>query len=243
MTGRQFATAIGAVVLLLALLGAYAAVRPDKARGGPAPTQVISVTGTGVVTTTPDRADFSFGVQTQRDSARAAAAANADQMQRVINALRASGIAGRDIQTQQVSISARYDNTGLVGYTASNSVTAKIRAIDTAGAVIDAATAAGASNVYGPSFFRSDRQTLVRTALRGAIADARAKAQAIAAGSDATAGRVLSVIEQGAIPPSGTGTTGSTTTGSTGVTGVTPTPVQPGEQAIQDTVSVTFAAS
>jgi uncharacterized protein YggE len=242
MTGRLFASVTAGVVLLLILLGAYSAVHPDKARGGPAPTQAITVTGTGVVTTTPDRADFSFGVHTQRDSAKAATAANAVRMQRVVNSLRASGIASRDIQTQQVSISPQYDNTGIVRYSASNSVIAKIRDIDTAGAVIDAATGAGATSVYGPSFFRSDQQTLLRTALREAIADARAKAQAIAAGSGGTVGRVLSVVEQGAIPPAGGGTTGST--GTTGGVAVSPpTPVHPGEQSVQDTVTATFAAS
>jgi hypothetical protein len=54
---------------------------------------------------------------------------------------------------------------------------------------------------------------------------------------------VLSVVEQGAIPPAGGGTTGTTTTGSTGVASLPPTPVNPGEQSIQDTITATFAAS
>jgi uncharacterized protein YggE len=240
MTGRLFASVTAGVVLLLILMGSYAAIRPDKAHGGSSPTQAITVTGTGIVTAAPDRADFSFGVQSRRASAKAATAATSERMQRVITALRASGIAARDIQTQQVSISPQYDSSGVVSYGASNSVSAKIRDIDKAGSVIDAATDAGASSVFGPSFFRSDEQTLARTALRGAIADARAKAQAIAASSGATVGRVLSVIEQGAVPPSG-GTTGTTTTGTTSVASIPP--VSPGEQSIQETVSATFAAS
>jgi uncharacterized protein len=240
MTARLFASATAGVVLLLIVVGVYAAVRPGQADGGSSPTQAITVTGTGVVMAAPDRADFSFGVQSRRATAKAATAVTSERMQQVINALRASGIAARDIQTQQVSISPQYDNSGVVSYAASNSVNAKIRDIDKAGSVIDAATDAGASSIYGPSFFRSDQQTLARTALRGAIADARAKAQAIAAGSGATVGRVLSVIEQGAIPPSG-GTTGTTTTGSTSIASIPP--VNPGEQSIQETVSATFAAS
>ena len=66
--------------------------------------------------------------------------------------------------------------------------------------------------------------------------------QAIAAGSGATVGRVLSVIEHGAIPPASGGTTGTTTTGTTSVASI-PTPVNPGEQSIQDTITATFAAS
>lgn len=244
MTGRFFASVIGAVVLLLALLGSYSALRPDKAQGGSSPTQAITVTGTGEASALPDRADFSFGVQTDRKTAKAALAVNAVRTQHVIDALHAAGIAARDIQTEQVSIWQRYDSSGPAGYTASNYVRAKIRNIDTAGAVIDAATGAGASIVYGPSFFRSDQQALARAALRGAVADARAKADAIAAGSGATVGRVLSVVEQGAMPPpAATTTTGTTTTGTTTTGTTVPTRVQPGEQTIDETVTATFAAS
>src|SRR5712691_7442129 len=183
MTGKRFTAILGAVALLLAAGGIYATVHPDKAHGGPQPAQVITVAGTGVVTTTPDRADFSFGVSTDRLTATGALAATAQQMQRVINALKASGIEARDIQTQQVSIATRYDAGTIVGYTASNSVIAKVRDIDKAGAVIDAAVEAGATNVWGPSFFRSDHQQLTRSALRAAVSDARAKAQAVAAAS------------------------------------------------------------
>jgi hypothetical protein len=54
---------------------------------------------------------------------------------------------------------------------------------------------------------------------------------------------VLSVVEQGATRPAGGGTTGTTTTGSTSVGTVPPTPVNPGEQSIRDTITATFAAS
>jgi uncharacterized protein len=135
----------------------------------------------------------------------------------------------------------RGGSSTLTGYIASNSVIAKVRNIERAGTVIDAAVNAGSTNVWGPSWFRSDRQRLERNALRAAVSDARAKAQAIAASSGTSVGRVLSVIEHGAIaytPP-----TGGTTSATTGATGqVTVPPIQPGEQSVQATVSVTFAA-
>ena len=243
MTGKHFALVLGAVVLTLAAGGIYTVVHPDKAHGGAPPSQAITVAGTGVVITTPDRADFSFGVQTQRATAKGATAATAARMQRIINALKAFGIDARDIQTQQVSVYAQYANSVLDGYTASNSVTVKVRDIDKAGAVIDLAVDAGATNVYGPSMFRTDRQLQARNAIRAAVSDARAKAQAVAAASGATVGRVVAVIENGAIPAPVSGTTTQPAPPRRAARARTvPTPVQPGEQSIEVTVSATFVA-
>jgi|tagenome__1003787_1003787.scaffolds.fasta_scaffold20917950_4 uncharacterized protein YggE len=240
MTGKHFVLALGAVVLALACGGIYMSVRPDNAHGGSPPVQSITVTGTGVVTVTPDRADFSFGVHAQRPTAKGAVAAAAVRMRNLINALNGAGIQSRDVQTQGVSVSAAYTNNILDGYTASNSVVVKVRDIDKAGAVIDVAVDAGATSVWGPSMFRSDRQAQGRNAIRAAVNDARAKAQSAAAASGATIGRLIGVIESGAVPAS-SGTTGGTTTGSTGIASM-PTPVQPGEQSVEVTVSATFTA-
>ena len=106
--------------------------------------------------------------------------------------------------------------------------------------MIDVAVNAGATSVWGPSLFRSDRQLQARNAIRAAVNDARSKAEAAAAASGATVGRLVGVIEGGAMPTSGNGTTGATT----GVVAMpsVPTPVQPGEQSIELTVSATFVA-
>jgi uncharacterized protein YggE len=240
MTGKHFAVVLGAVALALAAGGLYTVVHPDRAHGGSPPSQTITVTGTGEVSVNPDRADFSFGVHAERATAKGAVAVAAVRMQRVINALKASGIEARDLQTQGVSVSANYVNNFLDGYTASNSVAVKVRDIDKAGAVIDVAVEAGATSVWGPSLFRTDRQAQARNAIRAAVNDARAKAQAAAAASGASIGRLVSVIESGAVPAPVNGTTGATT-GIATVPSV-PTPVQPGEQSIEVTVSATFVA-
>jgi uncharacterized protein YggE len=239
VTPKGFFAVLGAVVLLLAAGGIYSVVRPPKAHGGATPSQVITVTGTGVVTTTPDRANFSFGVQTERDKAAAAMAATAARLQKVIDTLKGKGVQPSEIQTQYISISQHWEVGSVVGYIASNSVVARIRDLSRAGILIDAAVDAGANSVNGPSFYRADSQELAKTALRAAVADARAKARAIAAASGVSLGRVLAVIESGAVQPS-SGTTGGTT-GTTSITSV-PTPVLPGEQAVSSTISVTFAA-
>jgi uncharacterized protein YggE len=235
------AARIAAVAGLALLIAAVAGVgRPDAAHGlEPAQTEVertLLVNGTGAVTTVPDRAEVSFGVVSEAASARAALAANAAEMRRVIDALKSSGVGEKDIQTQQVSLSPRYSNNAerIVGYTAQNTVAATLRDLDRAGAVIDAAVVAGANQVFGPSLIRSDRTELYRNALRGAIADARAKAQALAAASGVTLGRVVNVVESGAAPPPMPVAEGATRQDA-------PAPIEPGTQTIEANVTVTFA--
>jgi uncharacterized protein YggE len=79
---------------LAGLLVAFAGVaRPEGATSAASPARTITVTGTGTVTTVPDRAEFSFGVTSQARTASAALAANAAEMRKVIAALKDAGVA------------------------------------------------------------------------------------------------------------------------------------------------------
>lgn len=212
---------------------------PDTAVSAEADTpNGITVTGMGSVNTVPDRAEFSFGVQSQGRTAQQALAANSTEMRRVIDALRSAGIAAADIQTGQVSVSPTTSSDGqtITGYMAVNTVSARIRELGSAGRVIDAAVAAGANQVYGPSLTRSDQDDLYRQALRSAFTDARAKAQALAAASGLTLGRVLVIQEGGGAVPMPLMDRAAGAQASN-------VPIEPGTQAIQASVTVTFAST
>ena len=135
---------------------------------------------------------LSFGVTTQAKTAAAALSANSDDMTKVIQALKDAGVAAADLQTSSVSLSPNtsQDGTQIVGYTASNSVSATIKDIGKAGALIDAAVAAGANQVGGPFLSVSDTDGLYRSALKKAVVDAKAKAQALADAAGLTLGAV-----------------------------------------------------
>jgi Protein of unknown function (DUF541) len=68
------------------------------------------------------------------------------------------------------------------------------------GAVVDAAVAAGAASVDGPSFFIDDPQALLRRALVAAFRDARSKAAALAAEAGLTLGQAISIRESTFVP-------------------------------------------
>ncbi len=212
--------AVAAGLLTLAALSGVA--RPEGATSAPATEDPsgITVAGNGAITTTPDRATVSFGVQTRGRTAAEALAANAAEARKVI--------------TEAVSLSPRTSDDGeaILGYTAVNSVSATLRKLDRAGAIIDAAVAAGANQVSGPSLEASDRDRLYRSALKAAVEDAQAKAQVLAAASGRTLGRVQTVIESSYSAP---------VVMKDAAAAAPSTPIEPGTQDVEATVTVTFA--
>jgi uncharacterized protein YggE len=183
---------IAAVVgLLVAAAAAVAVLQPSGARAvdPPSSADTVTVTGEGTVLAVPDRAEISAGVETRAQTARAALQANATAMERVLKALRSGG--GADITTETVSLSTAFDDQGSPnGFVA----------FDKAGSLIDAAVAAGANTVYGPSASRSDADALYREALAKAVDDAAGRAAVLAKAAGRDLGRVTAISESGASP-------------------------------------------
>ena len=142
----------------------------------------------------------------------------------------------RDVQTSSVSLSPRYSQNGedIVGYTASNTVNATIRSVSRSGAVIDAAVGAGANQVYGPTFTRSDEAVLYRRALSAAVANARRKAQTLAGAAKVRLGPVRSIVESSVGPIPIAEKAAADAVG---------TPIEPGTQRIEASVTVEFASA
>ncbi len=227
-----------AAAFVLAAAALAGVGQPESARGqeADAPARSITASGLGSVTIVPDRAHFSFGVQAQSRTASQALEAADAQLSRVVAALRGAGVAQADIQTEQISLSPRTSEDGvqIVGYTAVSSVSVRVRNLDRVGPIVDAAVAAGANQVYGPSLTRSDQAVLYRSALRTAYADARAKAQALAEAAGVTLGAMTATVEGGGNVPIPLAAGRAEDAKAT---------VEPGTQEIQASVSVTFAVS
>jgi hypothetical protein len=233
----KFARLAGLAALGLAAAAFAGVLHPSGASGSAADTTsgTLTVIGAGTATATPDQASFAFGTVSQAKTASAALAASSDAVDRVVAALRKAGVASADLQTADVSLSPRYDDKGetILGYTASNTVAAIVRKLDSAGQVVDAAVAAGANQVSGPSLVASDQAAAYREALRAAMVDARAKAQALAAASGLATGAITSITEGTATP---------VPVDAAKQAADAPT-IEPGTQEIDATVSVTFAVS
>ncbi len=224
---------IAGLLVVAALLAAVSV--PGSASSAAAETGGLTVQGTASVAAVPDRAELSFGVESQGQTAKAALAANAAEMRRVIAAVKAAG--GTDVKTQSVSLSPRYNERNEVqAFVATNTVSAAVKEISRAGALIDAAVNAGANQVYGPSLSRSDQGELYRNALKAAVADARASAQALASASNLSLGRITAIVEGGGSAPQPYAVADKAMEGGS-------TPIEPGTQQVAAVVSVTFAVS
>ncbi len=84
-------------ISIIATLAALATLAAGPTGAGAAVPRSITVSGTGIVTTVPNQASFTFGVTTNGHTAQAALSANSVQMNRLIAALKRLGSdLGRD---------------------------------------------------------------------------------------------------------------------------------------------------
>jgi uncharacterized protein len=202
----------------------------------------ITVTGVGTVLGRPDTMTVTIGVNVIRPTVSEATAEATASATALFDALEAAGVAEQDIQTQNYSISPqyRYDEGStpvLTGYQVSNTVLAKIRDVDAAGSVIDAAVAAGgdSSIVQGIGFAVEDDTERLAEARAKAFADARAKAEQLAELAGVELGQVLRMAETlgGASPVFGIENMAADS--------ASRTPIQPGEVTSEVRVDVVFA--
>lgn len=220
-------------LLLLAIVVAAAVAGLAFTTAGSTSGRSVTTNGHGVVTVAPDEATVNAGVRTQAPTAQAALSANADQMTKVIAALKQVGV--KKIQTQEVSLFPNTDRKGAVtSFTAQNSVSAT-STIANAGKLIDAAVNAGANTVDGPNLDVAGQTALYRRALQRSVQDARAKAQALAVAGGFHVGRVLTVTESSSLTPIAFGQAPKAAGAST--------PIEAGTQDITADVQVAFAIS
>jgi uncharacterized protein YggE len=165
--------------------------------------KTVRVTGTGRVAGPPDVVVLSIGVSVERDSVKQARTEAAEAMAGVIESLKGNGLLDPDIQTQHFSIHQRFDYSKgkreFRGYNVTNTVSAKIRDLDTVGNVIDDAAEAGGDlvEINSIQFTIDDTTTLKMQARVAAMQDAQAKAQTLATEGGVTLGKPISISESG----------------------------------------------
>lgn len=169
------------------------------------PEHTLSVTGSGKVTVVPDMATIQLGVQLERKTAKDARQAGAQAMTKVVAAIRALGIAEKDIATANVSLQPVYSypnnaSPKVRGYQLQNTVSVTVRNLDKVGDVLDNGVTAGATTVDGITFDVADRAAAEAQAREAAVKDAKAKADTLANGLGIRITGVASVSEQVSTP-------------------------------------------
>ena len=200
MPSRILAPLVAAAVLALAP-SAFAQIDAGS-RGAAFQATTLSISAYGEVKTAPDQASITLGVQTSAATAAQAMADNAQRMSQVTAALRRQGVADKDIQTSNISLSAQYDyeqnkSPRLTGYQASNEVTIIVDDLRKLGPAIDAVTAAGANQINGVAFGLKDPQAAEDQARLKAVQALQAKAQLYASAAGYRIGRLVNLSEGG----------------------------------------------
>lgn len=190
-------------VLMLASLLATS-VHAQSANNSIQPETTLSITASGEVKREPDLAYITAGVQSEAKTAKESMALNAKDMNGVVKALKAAGIADKDIQTSNFSLNPRYDyvqdrnGSGkqiLAGYVTSNQVTVRVRKLDTLGATLDSLVSAGGNTLNGVTFGLDKDQAARDEARRLAMESALQRANLYATAAGYKVARIVTINE------------------------------------------------
>jgi len=180
-----------------------------------------------------------MGVQTTNPSAQAALQDNNARANALIAALKAQGVAAKDIQTVDLNVSPNFDkNFHITGYSASNTVSAKLRNLAKAGEVIDAAALTVGQDIrlQGVSFSIDNTSALVAKARADAIKDAIAQAKQLSAAAGVKLGAIRTIDDTGTLLPQPQAFASSNQSFDAAAI-----PVEPGSQQLSVDVEVIFA--
>lgn len=200
------------LVGVIGALAAYIHLTLKEAQGMYTGEANISVTGEGEVLMKADIATFSFSVQAEGEDAATAQEASAESINAILGYLGEAGIEDKDIKTQNYNLYPKYSYEDRIclegrycppgerfidGYEVSQTVTVKVRDIDTAGDILSGVGERGATNISGLRFVIDDEEALKDEAREVAIADAKTKAKELADNLGMRLGKITGYWEEG----------------------------------------------
>jgi uncharacterized protein YggE len=242
MRGKIAFLGIALMVLCAAVVGNVTAQAPEESRDN-----LIHVSGTGKVTTTPDQAIILLAVETENADAKVAQQQNAQRMDAVVNTLKGAGIPAKDLRTTGytiIPVTEENDKPLVTSkvrfYRVINNLEVRLNDVNRAGEVIDLAVANGANRVDQLSFTLSDKkqQEFRSQALTAAVTQARGDADAVVAALGKTIVDVNEVNVGNCYVPIlyDSRSMAMETVAGAGV----PTPVEVGEIDVTATVSIAY---
>jgi uncharacterized protein len=215
---------------------------PESGSTTDAHVRQVTVVGEGKVQGTPDTVTVDASIEATAPDATAAMNQTNERMSAVIDAVAAQGIDRKDVSTTQVSLQPQYggpDNNVIIGYQANNTISVKVRKIDSASPAITAiqTTGGNATRINSVSFSIEDDSQLVKDARARAFDDAKDRASQYASLSGLDLGKVISITESGAALPPPTPSPKFDAMPEAAV------PLEPGQQTVGFSVTVVFELS
>jgi uncharacterized protein YggE len=209
----------------------------------PVSPQVV-VSGQGVVQVMPDRAQLVIRVQTNATTAATAGSDCARIAKSVTEALGATGMATAELKFTRLSVNPHWEYNGRrkrTGYDAVQTLRIETEHLDRVGTWIDAALAAGATEIDDPTFRVADPDAPRQEALAKAVAAARRDAETIARAAGGSLGELLVVGSGSTARADGQVEEIVVTAMRRNSPPPVPTSIVPGEITVAETVSARWA--
>ncbi|MCR9091534.1 SIMPL domain-containing protein [Algiphilus sp.] len=190
---KQFRGPSALLACVMLLAGSWAHAAAEASTAG------IAVSGEAEVRVLPDRAELSVAVESKKESAEEASKAAEAAAARFLSAVRALGAEDRAIQSTSLRLSPEYrwddqrQQQIQIGYRARRDIKVQIKRLERLPDFLSAATEAGMTHIAPPRLYAHEAKAHQREAMRLAMRDAQANAEAIAAASDKQVGGVISV--------------------------------------------------
>ncbi|GAA1479944.1 SIMPL domain-containing protein [Gordonia sinesedis] len=239
MTRTRLVAILGTILLGVGLLAGCS----ESGNGGDPRT--VTVVGNGKVTGVPDTLRATVGVESSGPDVSTALNTANGKVKTITDAVVKAGVERKDVQTQQVSLTPRYNTPApggtsvISGYQATNTLQLTMRDMAKASEVLAAAANAGGDDtrVSGVSFAVDDDSKLLEQARKAAFDDARTRAEQYASLAGDSLGKVVTIKETtgGEQPPAPADARNETL--------ASPVPIEPGEQTVTFTVTVTYGLS
>ena len=164
----------------------------------------VAVYGQGRISIKPDVAYLNMGYENTNINPEKAQDDNSQMMEKIINALKKSGIEENSIRTSRYNVSQEYDYSGsqkkLIGYKVSNMINVEIKDVDNVGEIINIAINAGGNVFNGISFDIKERQQVYLDAMDMALERAHEKAQIYAEKGGRSISKILEINEGSSAP-------------------------------------------
>lgn len=172
---------------------------------------MITVNGTGDVMATPDVAKLSFSVTEESSTMAAAQKTATEKINSILDQVKKVGTLDKDIKTVNYSANPKYQwitdksscmngycpegRQEITSYTVTHNIDIKVRNTEKIGDITTILTSAKVTDLQGPNFQVDDMDAVKAQARSKAIADARAKARAMADDLGVKLGRVVSFYD------------------------------------------------
>lgn len=173
---------------------------------GNQPANVISVSGSGEVLAVSDIASLNVNLTKDGMTAKEAQDLLNESITKTLNYLKDQKIEDKDIKSEYGGLNPKYSyekcytypcpsNSKIIGYTATQSITIKVREVDNANAIKTGLAELEITDISGPTFGMDDEEAFKDQARSLAIAEAKGKAEILAKELGVKLGKVVNFTE------------------------------------------------